>query len=189
MQNIPVMDCGDGIVRAETGVGRAPVAKTAAYQILASEAGTTFTNAGASGSVTFTPPLSAAKAAAMGRLGVGLLDKVTLLYSADFWTKQDLGYATWFEVVDPTKSPSSPQAMREFFNAALYFGKPVVTMLTGSTTCSRNSAMTRMSHSIGSISSTATMTVHICGQRSAQLILACGTTSMPSTSMAPGASG
>lgn len=58
MQNIPVMDCGDGIVRAETGVGRAPVAKTAAYQILASEAGTTFTNAGASGSVTFTLPLS-----------------------------------------------------------------------------------------------------------------------------------
>jgi len=58
MQNIPVMDCGDGIVRAQTGVVRAPVAKTAAYQILASDAGTTFTNSGASGSVTFTLPLS-----------------------------------------------------------------------------------------------------------------------------------
>lgn len=58
MQDIPVMDCGDGRVRAQTGVQRAPVAKTAAYTVLHSDAGTTFTNSGASGAVTFTLPLS-----------------------------------------------------------------------------------------------------------------------------------
>lgn len=56
MQNIPVMDCGDGVVRAATGVNKVPVAKTASYTIKHSEAGTTFTNRGAGGAVTFTLP-------------------------------------------------------------------------------------------------------------------------------------
>ncbi len=56
MQNIPVVDCGDGRVRADTSYKKAPVAKTAAYTVLSSDSGTVFTNRGASGSVTFTLP-------------------------------------------------------------------------------------------------------------------------------------
>lgn len=50
------MDCADGYVRAELALLKQPVAKTAAYTILGSESGTVFSNAAASGSVTFTLP-------------------------------------------------------------------------------------------------------------------------------------
>jgi len=57
MQHVPVMECGDGFYRADNGAkGKAPVAKTASYTILPTQAGTIFTNAGASGSITFTLP-------------------------------------------------------------------------------------------------------------------------------------
>ena len=60
------------------------------------------------GGVTFTPALGADKVAAIGRLGVGLLDKITLLYSEDFWTTTDNGGTTWMRVIDPTKLPTTP---------------------------------------------------------------------------------
>lgn len=56
MYNVPTQDCGDGRVRADNGYNRAPVAKTAAYTVLASDSGLLFTNRGASASVTFTLP-------------------------------------------------------------------------------------------------------------------------------------
>lgn len=57
MQHIPVMECGDGFYRADDGAkGKPPLAKTASYTILPSQMGTTFTNAGASGTITFTLP-------------------------------------------------------------------------------------------------------------------------------------
>lgn len=57
MQNIPVMDTGDGRVRAEIACLKTPVAKTAAYIVTQADAGTLFTNRGAAGSVTFTLPV------------------------------------------------------------------------------------------------------------------------------------
>lgn len=54
------MDCGDGKVRAEIGAFQAPVAKTAAYTLLHTDAGKIFTNSGAVGPVTFTLPVTAA---------------------------------------------------------------------------------------------------------------------------------
>jgi len=60
MQQILLMDCGDGYTRADNGGLKGPVAKTAAYTVLPEEAGTLFTNQGAGGAVTFTLP--AAKA-------------------------------------------------------------------------------------------------------------------------------
>ena len=51
------MDCGDGVRRADNGAwGKGPFAKRADYAIKASETGTIFTNAGATGPVTFTLP-------------------------------------------------------------------------------------------------------------------------------------
>jgi hypothetical protein len=92
------------------------------------------------GTIAFDPELSADKATAIAKLGMGLLDKVTLLYSENFWRDDanELGESTWFEVVDPTadpvgEEPHKPQ--REFFNAARYLdNKPVVTMLYGADT-------------------------------------------------------
>jgi hypothetical protein len=56
-----LMDCGDGYRRADNGsFGKGPVAKTAAYTVKALETGTIFTNAGATGSITFTLPTPAA---------------------------------------------------------------------------------------------------------------------------------
>lgn len=61
MQNVPVINCGDGRRRPETGHPVA-VAKTAAYTIPRNtENGTIFTNEGASGSVTFTLPVTGSK--------------------------------------------------------------------------------------------------------------------------------
>ena len=59
MQSIPIVDCGDGVVRAVAGaLGSAGpmLTKTAAYTIKASDTGTTFDNLAAAGSVTFTLP-------------------------------------------------------------------------------------------------------------------------------------
>lgn len=57
MKNIPVMDCGDGISRADDGCfGKGPVAKTANYAISQAETGTIFSNGGATGTVVFTLP-------------------------------------------------------------------------------------------------------------------------------------
>jgi hypothetical protein len=64
MQRVPMMPCADGQSRARQDVafGMNPVsnsavtAKTAAYTITAQEYGCAFSNAGASGSVTFTLP-------------------------------------------------------------------------------------------------------------------------------------
>lgn len=92
------------------------------------------------GTIAFEPNLSADKVNAIEKLGMGLLDKITLLYSNNFWMNDSngLGRGTWFTVIDPTAysvgvEPSKPQ--REFWNAAKYFNnKPVVTMLVGATT-------------------------------------------------------
>ena len=90
--------------------------------------------------IVFDPVLPTDKTNAIAKLGVGLLNKITLLYSKDFWTNDvnGLGTATWFTVIDPialnltTAEPPKPQ--REFWNTAKYFNKPLVTMLYGATT-------------------------------------------------------
>ena len=57
-ERVHMMDCGDGIRRADRGcAGKGPVAKTAAYTVKAGETGTIFTNLGATASVTFTLPV------------------------------------------------------------------------------------------------------------------------------------
>jgi hypothetical protein len=100
------------------------------------------------GTIAFEPALSTAKTTAMAKLGMGLLDKVTLLYDKNFWrlNANGLGGATWFEVVDPTANPvgvETPRPMREFFNAAKYFNdKPVITMLHGADTANEYEEMT-----------------------------------------------
>lgn len=56
-EKVRIMDCGDGYRRADNGcAGRGPFAKTAAYTVLATDAGKIFTNTGAAGAVTFTLP-------------------------------------------------------------------------------------------------------------------------------------
>lgn len=57
MRVIRVMDCGDGITRADSGsYGKGPVAKTANFTIDAKLTGTIYSNRGAAGAVTFTLP-------------------------------------------------------------------------------------------------------------------------------------
>lgn len=57
MRRIPVMDCGDGRVRAEVGsVGGVSIPKTANYTVLATDVGKLFTNKGAVGTVILTLP-------------------------------------------------------------------------------------------------------------------------------------
>ena len=57
MQNVPVMDCLDGISRADDACwGDIPQAKTASYTLLQGDVGTIFTNRGAAGAITFTLP-------------------------------------------------------------------------------------------------------------------------------------
>lgn len=59
MERVQMRDCPDGIRRAAIGnrySGTGVNAKTAAYTIVAADRGKAFSNAGASGSVTFTIP-------------------------------------------------------------------------------------------------------------------------------------
>ncbi len=92
------------------------------------------------GNIAFEPKLPDVKVTAVAKLGMGLLNKITLLYSENFWRNDanGLGTATWFTVFDPTANPvgaEPPKPQREFWNAARYFdNKPVVTMLYGATT-------------------------------------------------------
>lgn len=51
-----MMDCGDGIRRADNGSAGIIAAKTAAYTVTPGDANKIFTNRGAAGSVTFTLP-------------------------------------------------------------------------------------------------------------------------------------
>lgn len=61
MQQIPTMVGGDNLTRADNGCAfRGPTAKTAAYSVTAADTGSAFSNAGASGSVTFTLPTAKA---------------------------------------------------------------------------------------------------------------------------------
>src|SRR5262245_39272018 len=61
MERVLMMDCGDSIRRADNGShGKGPIAKTASYTIKAVQAGTIFTNSGATGAVTFTLPTAKA---------------------------------------------------------------------------------------------------------------------------------
>ena len=89
--------------------------------------------------IVFEPNLPYDKVTAISKLGMGLLDKITLLYSADFWTNDsnELGTATWFKVIDPTADPigeEPPTPQREFWNAMPALNKPMITMLHGATT-------------------------------------------------------
>ena len=92
------------------------------------------------GNIAFEPKLPDFKVTAIAKLGMGLLNKITLLCSKNFWRNDTygLGTATWFKVFDPTANPvggEPPKPQREFWNAARYFNnKPVVTMLHGATT-------------------------------------------------------
>lgn len=56
MERVLMMDCGDGYRRADNGSLGPEVAKAASYTIGATETGTTFSNRGATGSITFTLP-------------------------------------------------------------------------------------------------------------------------------------
>ena len=61
MERVNMMDCGDGIRRADNGShGKGPVAKTANYTIGAGQTGTMFSNKGATASVTLTLPTAKA---------------------------------------------------------------------------------------------------------------------------------
>ena len=91
--------------------------------------------------IVFDPALPTDKTNAIAKLGVGLLNKISILYSKNFWTNDvnELGPAMWFTVLDPTAlnltiGAEPPKPQREFWNAAKYFSKPVVTMLYGATT-------------------------------------------------------
>lgn len=56
-ERVMMMDCGDGIRRADNGsFGKGPVAKTANYTLKPGESGTIFTNKGAGATVTLTLP-------------------------------------------------------------------------------------------------------------------------------------
>lgn len=70
-----------------------------------------------SGSVEFDPGLPKRKAAAIGRLGMGLLDKLALRFPKVFWTQEThfLGYVS-----------EEPGRWAAFLNAAKYTGKPVL---------------------------------------------------------------
>jgi len=72
--------------------------------------------------IVFEPILPIEKTNAIAKLGVGL---ITLLYSKDFWTnsKNGLGKAVWFTVLDPTAladpiGAEPPKLQRESWNAA-----------------------------------------------------------------------
>lgn len=56
MRSVPVMDCGDGIFRADNGSIGIIAAKTANYTILPEDTGKIFTNRGSSADLTFTLP-------------------------------------------------------------------------------------------------------------------------------------
>jgi hypothetical protein len=56
MKRIPIMDCGDGVIRADNGSMGTPKVVTANYTISATEAGKTFSNRGAAGTVLLTLP-------------------------------------------------------------------------------------------------------------------------------------
>jgi hypothetical protein len=57
MERVNMMDCGDGIRRADHGCyGQGPVAKIANYQMMNGDTGKIFSNKGATGAVQFTLP-------------------------------------------------------------------------------------------------------------------------------------
>lgn len=59
MQRVPMVDCGDGVRRADNGMkffGTSVNAKTANYTVKAVETGQAFSNKGATGTVQFTLP-------------------------------------------------------------------------------------------------------------------------------------
>lgn len=59
-ERVYMMDCGDGIRRADNGaMGKGVAVKTANYTIKAGDAGLLFSNRGAAGAVTFTLPAPA----------------------------------------------------------------------------------------------------------------------------------
>jgi hypothetical protein len=91
------------------------------------------------GTIKFEPELSAAKKTAIAKIGVGLLDRITLLYNKNFWKDDvnEMGTATWFAVFDPKANPvglTPPKPRYGFFNTAKYYDKPLVTMLIGAET-------------------------------------------------------
>ena len=71
------------------------------------------------GSIEFDPPLPAAKLAAHGRLGVGLVDKVVLRFPATFW---DPG-AQFIGRVAPT---GEPQRWASWLNLGAFVGEPIL---------------------------------------------------------------
>ena len=71
------------------------------------------------GTVTFDPPLPAAKQDAVDHIGFGLLDKLWLLFDEPFWTEESL---MWTVAGD---------GYGEFFNLQPLAGAPVLLALAG----------------------------------------------------------
>jgi lysine-specific histone demethylase 1 len=95
--------------------------------------------------VAFSPPLPARKQAAVRRLGVGLLDKVVLVYSRQFWAKLSGGDEGWLQLVFPEQPPPGSWAADgtalEFWNGAKFglsagsgAGHAAVALLLGAST-------------------------------------------------------
>lgn len=75
------------------------------------------------GTIAFEPPLPAAHTAAIGRLGMGLLDKYWFRFDEVFWEEDAL---MWTKV-----APADDDPFREWFNLEPATGEPVLLALLG----------------------------------------------------------
>lgn len=86
-------------------------------------------------SVSFTPPLPTAKRNAIDRLGFGLLNKVILRYSTNFWAAAPGGSAAWMRPViqegDSSTAPLPQGAALEFWNGDAFGLPSTIVLLVG----------------------------------------------------------
>ncbi len=81
------------------------------------------------GTVTFDPPLPAAKLGAIARIGVGLLNKIVLGFDRRFWPG-DVDYLRYL-------SDEVPNAAPEIVSLAPHLGQPILVALVGGTPAAR----------------------------------------------------
>jgi monoamine oxidase len=75
------------------------------------------------GTIAFDPPLSAEKQAAIERMGMGLLDKLYLVFEQPFWDEETLIF---------TPENGLPRGQFNYWvNLHRYFGQPVLVALNG----------------------------------------------------------
>lgn len=71
------------------------------------------------GTITFDPPLPAAKTAALGRLGMGLLDKVVLRFDEVFWDRNA-------HLIGRVPAEGAPQEWVEWLNLLPFVHEPIL---------------------------------------------------------------